>query len=159
MSSAASNHPSPYVQNFNFEIQRELAKNFTLSTAYVGTKGTRLGGGIPLNSVDIFNNQFLAAFNTTRTGGNAPLFDQMLRGLNIPGAGVVDGNTVTGSAALRAYTSTRTFIANGNVGGLADFLNRDTSVTGKRRGFVRNSGLARPTANVRPDAARIRARY
>jgi hypothetical protein len=140
MSAASSNHPSPYIQNFNFEIQRELGQNFTLSTAYVGTKGTRLGGGIPLNSVDIFNNQFLAAFNTTRTGGNAPLFDQMLRGLNIPGAGVVNGTTVTGSAALRAYTSTRTLIANGHVGGLADFLNRDTSVTGKGGGFVRNSG-------------------
>jgi hypothetical protein len=65
----------------------------------------------------------------------------MLGGLNIPGAGVVNGVTVTGSAALRAFTSTRAFIANGNVGGLADFLNRSTSVTGKGGGFVRNSGL------------------
>lgn len=69
------------------------------------------------------------------------MFDQMLKGLNIPGAGVVNGTTVTGSAALRAFTSTRAFIANGNVGGLADFLNRSTSVTGQGGGFVRNSGL------------------
>lgn len=141
MASAAANRPSPYIQNFNFEIQRELAPNFTLSTAYVGTKGTRLWGGIPLNSVEIFKNGFLNAFNVTRTGGNAPLFDQMLGGLNIPGAGVVNGTTVTGSAALRAFTSTRALIANGNVGGLADFLNRSTSVTGRGGGFVRNSGL------------------
>jgi hypothetical protein len=137
----SSNRPNPYVQNINFGIQRELASNLTLDVAYVGSKGTRLYGGIQLNSADIFNNKFLEAFNITRAGGDAKLFDDMLRGLNIPGAGVVNGTTVTGSAALRAFTSTRTFIANGSAGLLADFLNRSTSVTGKGGGFVRNSGL------------------
>jgi hypothetical protein len=141
MAGAAANRRSPYIQNFNIEIQRELPGALSLSLAYVGTKGTRLWGGIPLNTVEIFNNGFLDAFNVTRSGGTAPLFDQMLRGLNIPGAGVVNGTTVTGSAALRAFTSTRALIANGNVGGLADFLNRNTSVTGKGGGYVRNSGL------------------
>jgi hypothetical protein len=141
MAGASTNRPSPYVQNFNLEIQRQLPQNFTVTAAYVGTKGTRLWGGIPLNTVDIFNNNFISAFNTTQSGGDAPLFDQMLKGLNIPGAGVVNSTTVTGSAALRAFTSTRAFIANGNIGGLADFLNRSTSVTGQGGGFVRNSGL------------------
>src|SRR5207247_11411447 len=86
-------------------------------------------------------NGFLDAFNTTRAGGNAKLFDDMLQGLNIPGAGVVNGTTVTGSAALRAYTSTRAFVANGNIGALADFLNRNTIITRKVGGFVRNRGL------------------
>ena len=136
----------PYIQNFNFEIQRELAKNFTMSVSYVGTKGTALWGGIPLNAVKINaalpgGQTFLDAFNSTRNGGNAPMFDQMLNGLNVPGAGVVNGTTVTGSAALRAYTATRAFVADGNVGGLADFLNRSTNITGKGGGFVRNSGL------------------
>jgi hypothetical protein len=136
----------PYIQNFNFEIQRELAQNFTMSVAYIGTKGTALWGGIPLNAVNIDaalpgGQTFLDAFNTTRTGGNAPLFDQMLRGLNVPGAGVVNGTTITGSAALRAYTATRAFVADGNAGGLADFLNRSTNITGRGGGFVRNSGL------------------
>jgi hypothetical protein len=112
-----------------------------MSISYVGAKDTKLWGGVPLNAVDIFRNGFLDAFNTTRSGGNAQLFDQMLRGMNIPGAGVVNGTTVTGSAALRTYTATRAFIANGNVGGLADFLNRSTNITGKGGGFVRNSGL------------------
>src|SRR5207237_1692479 len=39
------------------------------------------------------------------------------------------------------YTATRAFIANGNIGALADFLNRSTNVTGKGGGFVRNGGL------------------
>ena len=137
----SSERPNPYIQNYNLGIQRQLASDFTLDVAYVGTKSSRLYGATDLNTVDIFKNGFLDAFNVTRNGGNALLFDNMLRGLNIPGAGVVNGTTLTGSAALRTFTSTRTFIANGSVGQLADFLNRSTSVTGKGGGFVRNSGL------------------
>ena len=141
MQGAADHRVSPYVQNLNFQVQRELPGHILLSTAYVASKGTKLWNALPINGVDIFRNGFLDAFNTTRAGGNAPLFDQMLRGLNIPGAGVVNGTTVTGSNALRAYTPTRTFIANGSVGQLADFLNRSQNVTGKGGGFVRNGGL------------------
>ena len=80
--------------------------------------------------------------------------------MNIPGAGVVNGSSLTGSAALRAYTgiytpptgntapspviaatALNTLIANGSVGHVADFLNRSTSITGKGGGFVRNGGL------------------
>jgi len=142
----SSYHPNPYVQNFNFGLQREIASNLTLDVSYVGTKGTRLYGGVQLDTDNIKaalpgGQTFLDAFNITRLGGNAQLFDQMLNGMNIPGAGVVNGTTITGSAALRAYTATRTFIANGNVGQLADFLNRTTNITNKGGGFVRNSGL------------------
>jgi hypothetical protein len=136
----ATNRVAPYIQNFNFEILRDLGHDMALSVAYVGTKGTRLWGGIPLNSVDIFNNGFLDAFNTTRGGGSAKLFDDMLRGLNL-GSGVINGTTVTGSASLRTNTNTRAFIANGSAAQLADFLNRSTSITGKGGGFVRNSRL------------------
>ena len=45
--------------------------------------------------------------SNTRAGGNAQLFDQMLNGMNIPGAGVVNGTTISGSAALRAYFTAR----------------------------------------------------
>ena len=131
---------APYIQNYNFELQRELGRDVTMSVAYVGTKGTKLWNGDPLNAVDIFGNGFLNAFNTTRTGGDAKLFDDMLKGLNL-GSGVINGTTVTGSASLRTNANTRAFIANGNVGQLADFLNRSTNVTGKGGGFVRNSGL------------------
>ena len=139
------NRVAPYVQNFNLELQREISKDLSLSVAYVGTKGTRLWSGVPQNSVNVNaalpgGQSFLDAFNVTRTGGNAPMFDQMLRGLNM-GSGAVNGTTVTGSASLRANTNTRSFIANGNVGQLADFLNRSTSVTGRGGGLLDNSGL------------------
>ena len=155
MQGAADNRVSPYVQNFNFEIQRALPGDMSLSVAYVGTKGTKLWNALPINGVNISSNGFLDAFNTTRAGGNAPLFDQMLRGLNIPGAGVVNGTTVTGSAALRAYTSTRAFIANGSIGELADFLNRSVNVTGKGGGFVRNGGLSETFFVLNPQFSQV----
>ncbi len=147
---------SPYVQNFNVALQRELPGNMSLNVSYVGTKGTKLWNGPPLNDVEMLNNGFLDAFNTTRAGGNAPLFDQMLRGLNIPGAGVVNGATVTGSAALRAYTATRAFIANGNAGQLADFLNRSRNITGRGGGFVRNGGLPETFFVMNPQFSDVR---
>jgi hypothetical protein len=36
------NARSPYMQSWNFSIQRELGRNLALDTAYAGTKGTRL---------------------------------------------------------------------------------------------------------------------
>jgi hypothetical protein len=133
------NSRTPYIQNWNVEIQRELVGNLTLEARYVGSKGTKLYGGIPVNDVNIFENGILEAFNLTRGGGNAPLFDRMLRGLNF-GLGAVNGTTITGSASLRQNTTTRSMIANGNVGALAAFLN--TNETGGERGnLLRNAGL------------------
>ncbi|MBI4476246.1 MAG: TonB-dependent receptor, partial [Acidobacteria bacterium] len=133
---------TPYVQNFNLSIQRELASNLILDVSYIGNQSTALFSRLPLNAVKIGQNQFLEAFNVTRTGGDHPLFDRMLMGLTIPGSGRVDGRTLTGSSALRRYTNTLTLLANGSVGGLADFLNRTTNVTGAGGGFLRNGSFA-----------------
>ena len=133
--------PVPYIQNFNLSLQRQLANNLILDVSYVGSKATKLYGRIENNVEKIFETEFLEAFNVTRAGGNHPLFDRMLMGLNIPGAGTVNGTTLTGSAALRLYTNTRSNVANGNAGAVADFLNRSTNVTGQGGGFIRNGGL------------------
>jgi hypothetical protein len=130
----------PYIQNWNLELQRELARNLTLEARYIGSKGTKLWGRINLNTVNIFENGILNAFNITRTGGDAVLFDNMLRGLNL-GSGVINGTTVTGSASLRTNTQTRGFIANGNVGQFADFLNSNATLAGRAGGLLLNSGL------------------
>ncbi len=133
--------PIPYIQAFNLSVQHELMPRMTLEVSYVGTKGTKLFKNIELNEVNIFENGFLDAFNVTRAGGTAPLFDRLLRNLNVPGAGMVNGTTVTGSQALRLYTSTRNWIADGNVGALADFFNRSSNITGRPGGFLRNGSL------------------
>lgn len=143
------NRVVPYVQNWNLEIQRELVRNLTFEARYIGSKGTKLFAGIPLNTVNIFENGLLDAFNVTRTGGNAALFDQMLRGLNL-GLGAVNGTTVTGSASLRQNTIFRSFIANGDIGQFADALNRNTVATGQGGGLIRNGGLPENFIVVNP---------
>jgi hypothetical protein len=143
------NFVSPYVQNFSASLSRSLTRNVSLEVRYVGTKGTKLFNGIPLNEVNIYSNGLLDAFNITRAGGDAPLFDQMLNGLNInPGVAgtgavgsVVNGVRITGSSALRQSTTYRTNLANGNVAAIATTLNSSTAVTGQGGGLIRNGGL------------------
>ena len=133
---------NPYVQNFNVELQRSLARNLTLDVRYVGSKGTRLYDEIPLNQWQAPSNpEFVEAFRITQTGGDAALFNRMLMGLNVTGFGVVDGVTRTGSAALRAFTTTRASIANGAVGTLANFFNTTNAFTNENGGILRNAGL------------------
>jgi hypothetical protein len=136
------NRGTPYIQNSNVEVQRSLARDMTLSVRYIGTKGTKLFGAIPQNYPLVDSNGLLDAFNVTRAGGNAPLFDQLLRGLVLNAAqGAVNGTTVTGSAALRLNTATRVFLANGNVNGFANYLNTTANFTNSVGGLLRNGGL------------------
>ncbi|PYS29492.1 MAG: hypothetical protein DMG11_08800, partial [Acidobacteria bacterium] len=106
-----TNLRTPYVQNWNLTIERQLPGNFGLEVRYVGSKGTKLLRAINLNEVNIFENQILDAFQVTQAGGSAPLFDRIFNGLNL-GLGRVNGTTVRGSASLRALQDTRAFFAN-----------------------------------------------
>ena len=83
------NRRTPYIQNFNVSIQRELASGLVMDVSYIGSKGTALYGLLEQNNVKMIDNGFLNAFNVTRGGGDAPLFDQMLSGINFPGIGIV----------------------------------------------------------------------
>src|SRR6185503_10276223 len=84
----------------------------------------------------------LDAFNQTRAGQDAPLFDQLLRGLQLNVGQTVGANGVTGSAALRQSTLFRTFLANGNVGQFASLLNTTTAATTLGAGgIIKNGGL------------------
>jgi hypothetical protein len=136
-----NNRVNPYIQNFNVEIQRELAKNLTFEARYVGSKGTKLYGGVSLNDVNIFENGLLNAFNITRQGADAPLFDQMLKGLVLnAGQPAVGTGGVTGSAALRQNAIFKASLANGQVGAFASALNTSTTVTGLAGGLIKNGG-------------------
>jgi hypothetical protein len=132
---------TPYIQSFNVSVQREIVRNLTVDVSYIGNKGSKLLTNQQINDTNIFSNGFLDAFNVTRNGGNAPLFDTMLKGLNIPGVGIVNGTTLTGSQALRKLTTTNQFIANGSVGALANFLNTSPTATGVNGGILTNGNL------------------
>jgi hypothetical protein len=154
------NRVNPYIQNFNIEIQRELAKNLTLEARYIGSKGTKLFGGVSLNDVNIFaqaaGQTMLDAFNMTRAGGDAPLFDLMLRGLVMnTGQAAVGSSGVTGSAALRQNTLFKSFLANGNVGQFASTLNTQTLATNQAGGLIKNGGLPDNWLVVNPQYAAV----
>jgi Carboxypeptidase regulatory-like domain len=60
---------TPYVQQWNLSIQREIGWNSSVTVSYVGNKGTKLYRAIDLNQVTIKNNGFLSAFNLARQNG------------------------------------------------------------------------------------------
>jgi hypothetical protein len=146
------NYNNPYTQNWNLEIQREVAKNTTVEVRYVGTKGTRLLGGIDINQLNLYRPDtaagFYAAFDAARAGGESPLLDQLLNGVAITGGcGTVNGSTCTGAMALRSGTSTRANLANGSYGALLNAINTNLQYTGgptdagsilRRNGFPDN---------------------
>ena len=52
-----------YVQQWNLNIQRQIAKNTILDIGYVANRGVKLFYEVNLNQSHIFNNGFLPAFN------------------------------------------------------------------------------------------------
>jgi len=132
---------TPYIQSFNVTLQREITRSLSVDVSYIGNKASKLVTGRQINDVDIFNNGFLDAFNITRSGGNAPIFDTLLNGVTIAGVGTVGQGGLTGSSALRRYTSTNAFLANGQVGNLANFLNTSTALGGLPGTILRKNGL------------------
>ena len=121
------NRISPYTQNWNLEIQREIARNTTVEIRYIGTKGTKLWGTENLNQIDALhhNKDLFDAFNAARLGGESPLLTQMLMGINLGGTGAqtVNGTSWTGAMAVRANATTRAQLANGSVGAFLATLN------------------------------------
>src|SRR5262249_29558458 len=150
-----SNYTTPYIQSFNVSLTHDITQKLNVEVRYIGSKGTKLYGGIPLNNVNIFENGILEAFKTTRAGGDAPLFNQLLNGLSINSGQVVNGTSVTGSAALRQNTTTRAFLATGNVGALADYINSTPTATGVNGGLLRNASLPENFVVVNPQFRQV----
>jgi hypothetical protein len=135
---------SPYTQNWNFEIQRQLARNMTVEVRYIGSKGTKRLDNVNLNLIDALhhNKDLFDAFNIVRAGGESPLLQQMLNGASIGGVTVNSTNNTAG-VVLRGNATTRAQLANGNVGAFLNSLN--TSLLGgdngsalRRNGFPEN---------------------
>jgi hypothetical protein len=145
-----------YIQNWNVEIQRELARNTTVEVRYVASKGSKLWSSMNLNAIDALhrNRELFDAFNEIRAGGESAVLNQMLLGINLGGAGAqtVNATTWTGAMAVRTNTTTRAALANGNVGAFVNFLNTNSTGTGstdagailRRNGFPENYIVVNP---------------
>ena len=60
---------TPYVQQWNFGIQREVFRSTVIDLRYVGNKGTKLYRGFDFNQVVIRENGFLDDFLRARSNG------------------------------------------------------------------------------------------
>jgi hypothetical protein len=74
------NLKTPYAEQWNFGIEREIWKDTALSVGYVGNHGVQLTRGLDTNQVTIFQNGFLADF--LRAQSNCAL-----QGATLPGSG------------------------------------------------------------------------
>jgi hypothetical protein len=74
------NLKTPYAEQWNFGIEREIFKDTALSVGYVGNRGVQLTRGLDTNQVIIFQNGFLADF--LRAQSNCAL-----QGATLSGAG------------------------------------------------------------------------
>jgi len=163
------NRVAAYTQNWNLEIQREIAPKTTIEVRYIGTKGSKLWGTINLNQVDALhkNKDLFDAFVTARNGGESPLLDQLLMGLNFAAAGntpglvnggVVNGTTWTGAMAVRANPTTRAQLANGNVGAFVNSLNTNllTGTGSTNSGAIlRRAGFPENYISVNPQYSAV----
>ncbi len=92
----APDYITPYTDNFTLSVTRNIGRNYTVDVRFVDTLGRRLAGTQDLNLNNVYHNpELLHALDVTRAGGNDPLFDQMLMGLNLIGLNAA-GQAVTG---------------------------------------------------------------
>jgi hypothetical protein len=73
------NLKTPRTHQWSFDIQREVARNTVLTVGYVGRRAYHLLGAYNVNQANIFQNGFLAAFNTIKGGGESTLVNSLMR--------------------------------------------------------------------------------
>ncbi len=64
---------TPYVQNWNLGVQREIAKNTILEVRYVGNRSLRMWHYYDVQETNIFENGFLQEFKNAQTNYNLNL--------------------------------------------------------------------------------------
>jgi len=136
-----------YYQNYNASLQREITKDSILSVRLVGTKGSKLLSGVNLDSDVITSNGFLNAFNVTRTGGEAPLFNQIFSGLTT--------GTQQGSDYVRSNSTLAAYLANNNVGAFANYVNSTPLGTNVNGGLLAAAHLPQNFFVTNPQFANV----
>jgi len=85
----------PYVQQWHFDVQHDIAKDTVLSVAYVGSKGTHLSWQRDINQLQpVTNNPFQSGQPLTATQCNT-----VTNPWTSAVSGVINGQTVTGVTA------------------------------------------------------------
>jgi hypothetical protein len=120
----------PYVQAWTFGLERELARNFTVSATYVGNHAVGMWRSSDLNQVQMQSNGFLNAFEIAQ---------QNLAANGSPTKGQSLGNLQALFAEIPAGEDT--VIALGEAATLANYLDTTAPSGGVRGQLVTNAGL------------------
>lgn len=120
------NLTTPYVQDWNLSIQREIGFKTTLTVSYLGNHGTNLIRGLDINQVIINQNGLLDSFNIARNN----CFASIAAGNGCNASDFTDPGTITPPSGSLLYDSTfapllgsgllQNRLKNGEVGDLAD---------------------------------------
>ena len=132
------NYKTPYTDNMTLSLTRTVSRNLVVDIRYEGALGRRRADstagvvGLNINLPNVYYNlELLNALEMTRRGEDAPLFDQMLAGLNLnngvagygPVGTTVNGVLQHGSAQLRRSATFTSDLALGNYQNVAANLN------------------------------------
>ncbi len=139
------NFKTPYTETLALSITRQVSKNVTVDLRYDGTLGRRRAdttsgaASLNVNLANVYyNKELFDALEMTRRGDDAPLFDQMLAGLLLPGlttaygpvGTTVNGIVQHGSSQMRRSTNFSSDLAIGNYQNIANTLNTLSTVAG-----------------------------
>ncbi|MBO0719557.1 MAG: TonB-dependent receptor [Blastocatellia bacterium] len=104
---------SPETNQWELDIQREIAKNIVVEVAYIGRRASHLYGAYDVNQVDIVNNGFLSEYQklVASPSYQSPLFNQLY------GPDSRRDSKLTGSDFIRQQFATS--IANNSVAAIA----------------------------------------
>ncbi len=117
------NLQTPYVQQWNFGVERELFRDTIIEARYVGNRGVKLTRGVDINQVRIFDNGFLDDFQRAErnlaANGNPGIGEPLQIFPKLGLAGLITNPTILN------------LIAQGQVGELARIyvINRDLFLT------------------------------
>lgn len=123
---------TPYVQNLTMSLTRNVGSTLTVDVRYIGTLSRKQMNMVNLNAANFQQNGLFDLFARARRGEDPVELDNMFRGLSLvaPSGGTYApvgttnafGVYQTGAAHLRANTSTRENLADGNFAGVAGSL-------------------------------------
>src|SRR5262245_58543751 len=142
----------PYVQQWSFGIEREIANNTAIEARYVGNHAVKIFRAVDYNEVNIFENGFLQEFlnaqkNLAINGGKSfrqgeagtvplPIFDALFAGFDQTKQGL----SGFGSTAFISNLN------NNNVGAMAFTLANSPTYLANRASLAPNFFLANPNA-------------